>query len=229
MAPTSRELRMTMWICDVHGVLIDSTAVVRDAFAATAARYGFAFGDRRFDAIKGLWLLEAYRILDPGGDARARRDFHLAVVRERAADLQAFPGVRETLRAAKAAGVRIGAATSHGELAEACLVKTGLYECLECLVTQEEVRHPKPRPDAVLRVITLLGGRPRESGLTAVHIGDAAEDIEAGRAAGIRTIGVTFGVSREAEIRAAGPDDIIRRFTDLHAWLAPAESQTSCI
>jgi HAD superfamily hydrolase (TIGR01509 family) len=217
----------TLWICDVNGVLVDSAAVVREAFLATAAHFGFACQRRDVDAVTGLWLLEAYRRLDPGGDAAARRAFHAGYLRERTAELRACPGVRNTLAAARAAGVRIAAATSQGEIAEASLVSTGLAPLIECLVTQDDVLRPKPHPDAILRILSWLGADADDPDLDAVFVGDTTADIEAGRAAGVPTIGVTYGVSSEAEIRAAEPDFVIYGFDDMRSWLSGSESLPS--
>jgi phosphoglycolate phosphatase len=41
-----------------------------------------------------------------------------------------------------------------------------------------------------------------------IMIGDRARDIESGQAHGTRTIGVTYGFGSEAELAAAGPDEI---------------------
>ena len=146
---------MTAWICDVNGVLVDSTAIARDAFAATAGHWRFSFTEHDFSRVKGFWLLEAYRILDPGGEPFTRRRFHLQYVRDRIRDVHAYPHVAEMLAAARARGIRVGAATSHGETAEACLVNNGLYSYIDCLVTQEEVKRPKPHPESILRVLAL--------------------------------------------------------------------------
>jgi pyrophosphatase PpaX len=218
---------VTAWICDVNGVLVDSTVIARDAFAATAGHWRFSFTEQDFAKVKGRWLLEAYRILDPGEDPFARRRFHLQYVRDRIREVRAYPHVAEMLAAAKARGIRVGAATSHGEMAEACLVNTGLYSYIDCLVTQEEVKRPKPHPESILRVLALLDVHPKDSdcGWT-VYVGDSAVDIEAGRAAGVRTIGVTYGVSDEAEIRAAGPDHVIRSFRDMDLFLEGPQRQT---
>jgi HAD superfamily hydrolase (TIGR01509 family) len=214
---------MMLWICDVHGVLVDSTAVVREAFAATAARYRFPCGEAELHEVKGLGLVEAYGILDPGGDTYTRRAFHVQHVRARIDAMPAFAGVRDTLAAARARGIRVGAATSHGEIAEACLVNTGLYPLIDVLVTQEEVRRPKPHPDSILRAIHLLGGDPRDTRLEALHIGDTAADVVAGKRAGILTVGVTCGMSDGAEMRLAGPDYVVDAFHEMRWWL-PASS-----
>ncbi len=221
----------TLWISDVNGVLIDSTGLVREAFAATAARWRFDITARAFEQVKGLWLLEAYRILDPGGDALQRRHYHVSYVRERMSELRAYPGVALTLAAAKAHDVRVAATTSHGEIAEACLVSAGLYPYIDCLVTQEEVRRPKPDPESI-QVILDLFDTPADSGSSRpLHVGDTLQDIIAGKAAGIRTVGVTYGLCSEPEIAAAMPDAVIRSFDEMRRFLprrSPADTEREC-
>jgi pyrophosphatase PpaX len=222
---------VTTWISDVNGVLVDSTSVVRRAFAATAAHYGFPFCDEDFRAIGGWWLLEAYRRLDRGGDAAVRRRYHLAFVRERIAEMHAYPDVHDTLNEARQRGVRVGAVTSHGEIAEACLVHTGLYAFIECLVTQEEVKRPKPWPDAVLLALDLLGAETAAARDEALYIGDTSIDVQAGKASGVCTIAATYGVSRPADLVAAAPDHMIASFADMRRFMgergAPAAAQAS--
>lgn len=52
----------------------------------------------------------------------------------------------------------------------------------------------KPAPDVILRAVAHLGG----TGV--VMVGDSVVDIVAGRAAGLRTYGVTTGTASEAEL-----------------------------
>jgi pyrophosphatase PpaX len=219
LADGVRHAAPAVWICDVNGVLLDSMPLIREAFAATAARYRFPFNDDRFREVAGLSLVDAYQVLDPGSDQRLRREFHVRYLRERIDGVAAFPDVAETLATAKAQDVRVGAATSCGEIAEACLVKTGLYPFIDCLVTQEEVRRYKPDPESIMRALALLGVHPSNVG-SAVHIGDSPLDVEAGRAAGVRTVGVTYGVSNAAEMAAVKPDCVMHSFGDMR-WFLP--------
>jgi pyrophosphatase PpaX len=86
------------------------------------------------------------------------------------------------------------------------------------------VRRPKPQPDSILRALQLLGADGHDPRLEALHIGDTAVDIVAGRRAGIATIGVTYGLAREAEMRAAGPDYVIDAFHELRSWFPTSSS-----
>lgn len=70
-------------------------------------------------------------------------------------------------------------------------------------------RKPDPRP--VLEAIRLLGGRA----VDAVMVGDSENDINAGRGAGARTCGVTFGFRTAEQLRVSEPDVLIDRFDQL--------------
>ena len=70
-------------------------------------------------------------------------------------------------------------------------------------------RKPDPRP--VLEALRLLG---KPAGTT-VMIGDSENDINAGRRAGSRTCGVTFGFRTAEQLRLSEPDVLIDRFDQL--------------
>jgi hypothetical protein len=72
-------------------VLVDRTALAHAAFVATAAHGGLPCDEQDYRRLnKALSLLEAYGILDPGGEPSARRRFHLRYVRGRISEIRAF-------------------------------------------------------------------------------------------------------------------------------------------
>lgn len=73
----------------------------------------------------------------------------------------------------------------------------------------------KPAPDALLAVLAEHGVAPDE----AVMIGDTSVDIRTGRAAGVTTVGVTWGFRGRAELQEAGADHIIDHPDELLAAL----------
>ena len=76
----------------------------------------------------------------------------------------------------------------------------------------------KPSPEPLLlcleRLATLRPGEPLDpSG--AIYIGDSPFDIQAGRAAGMATAAVTWGIFSRADLEDARPDHVLQRPGDL--------------
>jgi HAD superfamily hydrolase (TIGR01549 family) len=133
---------------------------------------------------------------------------------------EAYPGVMEVLIAARAAGIQVAVTTTCGEIAEACLVNARLYSLIDWLVTQQEVRHQKPHPESIFTVLALAAIDPRSQAIRDVLcVGDAPDDIAAGKAAGVRTVGVVYEMADANEIAAAAPDRIIRSFDEMRQFI----------
>ena len=49
--------------------------------------------------------------------------------------------------------------------------------------------------------------------------GDTPEDVRAGRAAGVATVGVTWGFATPGAVAAAGPDELVGTVAELAAVL----------
>lgn len=123
----------------------------------------------------------------------------------------AFPGARETLEAIRAQGVRLAAVTSRSNRTSVRSVEVaGLGGCFEAIVSAEDAPTLKPDPGPLKHALALLGVG---SGGAAIA-GDTEHDIQAGRALGIRTIGVSYGFGAAA-VRDANPDVMIDVITDL--------------
>jgi phosphoglycolate phosphatase len=125
---------------------------------------------------------------------------------------QPFPGVPETLAALAGAGVRLAVAstkrTSGIQRAADYFGITHLFVQLQ----GSDGLPCKPDPAILHRILD----RQRWDASETLMVGDTAHDIEAGRAAGVATCGVTYGSFSEAEIRRCGPDFVIGNFEELH-------------
>ncbi len=69
----------------------------------------------------------------------------------------------------------------------------------------------KPDPASVLSIMKRQGASAEKTLL----VGDSPIDVETGRNAGIRTVGVLHGFTRQEELKAAGPDWMVRDFRQL--------------
>ena len=99
------------------------------------------------------------------------------------------------------------------------LKRAHLISLFEVVVSAEDVETCKPDPACFVRGLTLLNEKRSESGGSLIRpqeclvIEDAPPGIEAARAIGMRTLGVTNTVSAEA-LRAAGADVVSKSLFD---------------
>jgi HAD superfamily hydrolase (TIGR01662 family) len=81
----------------------------------------------------------------------------------------------------------------------------------------------KPSPEPVLRALEALGV-PAEK---AWMVGDAVQDIEAGRAAGCTTIAVAGGFQATERLAAAAPDHLVASLADVLALVEAVRPATT--
>ncbi|MEK6289112.1 MAG: HAD family hydrolase [Acidobacteriota bacterium] len=140
-----------------------------------------------------------------------------------------YPGVRETLDYFKSKR-RAVVTSKEVRFTKIILEHFGIADCFDVIVGGDTVAWRKPDPRPVLEAVRLLealeagesgstlieaGAFPEERAAEAVMVGDSENDINAGRAAGTRTCGVTFGFRTAAELRLTDPDVLIDRFDQL--------------
>jgi HAD superfamily hydrolase (TIGR01509 family) len=124
--------------------------------------------------------------------------------------IEPLPGCVDLLHRLHARGHALGIATSSGR-ALPYLDRWGVRELFEAIVGREDVRRRKPHPDVVLHCLTKLGLTPDD----AVYVGDSPIDIEAGRAAGLYTVGVLTGNSSREVLAGVYPDHILESAPEL--------------
>jgi phosphoglycolate phosphatase len=215
-------------ICfDLDGTLIDSAADIRAALVHALA--AVPPEDVKLDehalgcAGLGLPLDEFFALARPaphplaGDEGRrqfidAYRGYYHAHLLDRT---RPFPGVAETLAMVKplrAAGLRTAVATTKKTTtAERVIAGLGLAQHFDLILGTEEPMPHKPAPDLLLACAQRLDRDPRRG----LMVGDTERDVLAGRAAGMRTCGVTYGVLGLEGLTPHAPDFLIERFADL--------------
>jgi pyrophosphatase PpaX len=145
------------------------------------------------DAEKAELLLEAYRA--------HHEEHHDALIGE-------FPGVDEALARLRTAGVRVVVVTSKRRRSvEMALEKfPGLDLVVDRFVTMEDTERHKPDPEPLLKGLELMGGITKEQ---AAYVGDSPFDVQAAKAAGLRSVAVSWGAFSEDTLREAEPDHLV--------------------
>lgn len=188
---------------DFNGVIVDDERHHGASLIATLAAHGIALDEPTYyrdylgfddaNALRFAWE----------GAGRALDDAQLAALIAHkgegyrsliAADLTLVPGVREFVRALRAAGVRlvVVSAAQRDEI-DYVLGVAGLAECFEGIVAASDVSKTKPDPEGYRRGLAILGLPPERC----VVIEDSLPGCAAGRAAGMAVAMLTTSHSRE--------------------------------
>ena len=149
--------------------------------------------------------------------AAAKQARFLALVAEGA--FRVFPDAVRYLEAARAAGLRIAAASSSKN-APAMLARAGLTALFHADLSGRDVPHGKPAPDLFQLAAAALGLPPARC----LVLEDAPAGIEAARAAGMASLAVARQ-DDAAALHAAGATLVVATLDapEAHALLSPQD------
>jgi mannitol-1-/sugar-/sorbitol-6-phosphatase len=197
--------RVAAVLFDLDGVLVESREATERVWLEWAARNGIDEEELR-SAMHGVRSVEVVRALRPGLDAVAESD---AIERAQAEDLlglRAIPGAAQALGALREDRVAVVTSATRA-LAAARLGAVGI-EPPAVMVSAEDVSRGKPDPEGYLTAARRLGVEPAE----ALVVEDSPPGIEAGKAAGAATVGVT---STHDAAELGGADVVIESLEEL--------------
>ncbi|GHE49685.1 phosphoglycolate phosphatase, bacterial [Streptomyces longispororuber] len=188
-------------LADTPGAIVSITLQVlrglgREADdAAVRATVGKPL-DRNFAQLLDL-PADHSQVLDAMAAYRSGFGEYLAEHRER----MLYPGVPEGLTKLRDLGHTLAVATSKTyEAAVRTMDATGILGQFTVIAGHDSVSRGKPAPDMALYLAEELGIPAEEC----VVVGDATGDIEMARAAGMASIGVSYGVATAQDLMAAG-------------------------
>jgi len=209
----------TAVVFDLDGTLGDTLPLIYRAFnAALEPEFGHKLSEAEIRKLFGPPDNHILRRLLPGEAGEAAFQRYLAVYLHDHAELaRIFDGIKDVIDRAKAAGFHIGVVTGKSrQTALFSLEAFGLLDDFAVIYGGDDVEKQKPDPEAVIKILADLGWRAGEPGF---FVGDSAADVIAGRAAGLRTIGVTWGSPDHEELFAANPDVVVHTMAELAAEL----------
>lgn len=113
-------------------------------------------------------------------------------------------------------GLRLGVATNDSEApARQHLQNHGITACFDFIAGYDSGYGAKPGPGMCLAFARQLGLDPARVAM----VGDSRHDLEAGRAAGMRTIAVLTGIARREEL-APHADVVLTDIGEIPGWLS---------
>jgi len=138
-----------------------------------------------------------------------------------AEETKLFHGMAEVLDGLEAAGLTWGIVTNKpGWLTDPLLDHLGLSTRAGCVVSGDTVAERKPHPLPLLHAAGLIRVAPG----SCVYVGDAERDIQAGRAAGMRTVVAAYGYLGDGDSPASwNATGIIDHPQQLLSWVDGVE------
>jgi len=134
-----------------------------------------------------------------------------------------YAGVREMLAALRGAGYPLGIVTGKSRPVWEITDRELALGPFAVVVTDDEVRAPKPDPEGLLAAAAALGVEPARL----AYVGDSAEDLRAGRGAGMRVGAALWAKTAPGErerfleaVREHAPDWVFERPAELTGALA---------
>lgn len=101
-----------------------------------------------------------------------------------------FPGVEELLSALEHNGMQWGVVTNKpARFTNPLLAAMGLYQRAACAVSGDDAERPKPYPDTLLLALHKTDVERQQC----LYVGDAERDMQAARAAGMRSVIALWG------------------------------------
>lgn len=205
---------------DLDGTLIDTAKDLGFALNLQRVRHGLEYlpdsviRPYASHGSKGL-LAIGFGLTPEHPDFEQMRFEYLDIYNEvftRAPEL--FDGMVEVLDYIEGNGLRWGIVTNKPKrFTEPLLQSISLFERAACVVSGDSAARPKPYPDSLL----MACGQAKVNPADCIYIGDAQRDIEAGRAAGMKTVVALYGYIGDedtpltwgADLQVETPRDII--------------------
>jgi pyrophosphatase PpaX len=206
---------LSTFLFDLDGTLIDSIELILRSYRHTMRTHrGLEPPDDVWMSGLGtpLWVQFRHWTDDPAEIEAMVATYRAYNLAHHDALVRPYDGVVAAVRDLRNKGKTLGLVTSKlREGALRGLQVAGLEEVFEVIVGADEVTHPKPHPEPVLKALEQL----RASAADTVFIGDSRHDMECGRAAGVKTAAVLWGPFDRTHFRDLNPDYWLERPEDL--------------
>lgn len=187
---------MSVILFDLDGTLVDTAHDLGKALNIQLERHGKAMLPHEVirpvasHGSRGLLEL-GFKLSPADSDFLFMRDEYLAIYEDVLTHSPAlFEGMHEVLDAIENSGRQWGIVTNKPKRFTAPIMQSmQLDKRAACIISGDDAPRPKPYPDTLLMACDIIKTMPERC----IYIGDAARDIEAGQAAGMRTAVALYG------------------------------------
>lgn len=208
-------------IYDHDGTLVDSLRVVVAATNRVLLANGHAEEPPEV-VVAGMVLATGPRLghhagtADRAVQARLAAEFYAAARELGPLHARAYDGIPSVVAAFAARGIgQAVVSNNEGAVVRIIMRHLGMAQHFGALYGEDDVPAPKPDPRGIIQAAAALGVELADC----VFIGDSENDSDAARAAGVRSIGVTWGIHPRARMGQLGFSALIDRPEELRSLI----------
>lgn len=197
---------------DIDGTLLDTKQFIYQAYHHVLKKHQHSSVDENIlQSLMGKSLQHIYSRIAPQGDVELLTSAHREFQKKNLHLSVAFPDAKKTLQTLRKQGFKIGALSNRSKITTITTVQlAGLVPYIDLIYSLEDVSQTKPHPEVIIKALNYFEISPEN----AVMIGDTDNDILAGKAAGVSTIGALYGIAGES-ILQTNPDYVIQKIVDV--------------
>lgn len=176
---------------DLDGTLIDTNELIIASFEHTFRTFNHSFTRDEMKAFNGPPLRNSFQSIDPDNAEEMIATYREFNVKYHDDYVEIFPGVIDTIEQLTRKNINMAIVTNKARyVVKLGLSLTGLdhYFPKEKVITIDDVNHPKPHPESVIKAMDIVNGQAK----TTLMVGDTSYDIDAGHQAGVKTAGVSW-------------------------------------
>lgn len=197
---------------DLDGTLIDTNELIIESFKHTFKTFNIPFTDEELSTYNGPPLTDTFKKINPNKVDEMIETYREHNLLHHEQYVKLFPYVIETLKQLQEKDMSLGIVTS--KMRKSALVgieMTGISTFFKTIITYDDVAHPKPHPEPIIKALDELNGHTHST----LMIGDNFHDIVAGQRAGVFTAGVAWSRKGEEFLKSYDPTFMLKDMRDI--------------
>lgn len=209
-------------VFDLDGTLVDSAPDIVATVQYIIKEYGFEPKEDAYIAscigggARNVLLKALGQDREQQIDAELLEVFKKYYLANCAVHSKLYPGIRDVLMHYSKAGKKLAVATFKVRNAtEKILDVLDIGQYFDVVVTADDVEHPKPDPECILKIVEQIEiGRSKT-----ILVGDTKTDLCTGNNASVDVCAVTYGYGVKEELNALNPTFLISEASELKRYI----------
>ncbi len=199
-------------IFDIDGTILDTSELILQSFEHTLETHKIPAVERAELKKKiGPPLFEIYADLAPHLNPAELMETHRSFQVDNIHLSRPFLDTFTTLGKLKKRGIKLAAVTNRTNRSSLKTLQLArIDDFFEIVISPEDVKNEKPDPEGIQLALEHMKVQTSE----ALMVGDTSADVGAGKAAGVKTVGITHGI-RGDSVKEYHPDFLIHSLPEL--------------